>query len=143
VTAKVHAEVQGQVDRLAEERRDVEKDLARSAAEVKRIVGATGRSKASATTARLAELQDRLTTAEQRLAEIHAQETALNRDQVDETDLAAAMTTFDPIWETLTPREQARIIHLLVDRVAFDGSCDTVAITFRPSGIRTLAQEVA
>jgi site-specific DNA recombinase len=42
----------------------------------------------------------------------------------------------------LTPKEQARVIELLVERVDFDGSAGKVAITFRPAGIRTLADEL-
>jgi hypothetical protein len=43
----------------------------------------------------------------------------------------------------LLPREQERVVGLLVDRVDFDGDRQTVAITFKPTGIRTLAAEVA
>ena len=35
------------------------------------------------------------------------------------------------------------MIELLVDRVTFDGDGGNVAITFRPSGIKTLAVELA
>ncbi len=94
------------------------------------------------TTARLADLQERITVAEQRLAEIHAQEAALERDRVDEADLVTALASFEPIWDTLSPREQARVVHLLVERVAYDGAQETVAVTFRPGGIKVLAQEV-
>jgi hypothetical protein len=34
------------------------------------------------------------------------------------------------------------VIHLLVERVAYDGTHETVAVTFRPGGIKVLAQEV-
>jgi site-specific DNA recombinase len=129
-----------QADRLASERRALEADLRRSAAEVKRLVGSTQR--ASATTARLAELQELTSAAEQRLAEVHAQEAALAREQINEADLATALQSFDPVWETLSPREQARVVHLLVERVAYDGAEQKVAVTFRPGGIKVLAQEV-
>ena len=53
------------------------------------------------------------------------------------------MAVFDPIWDSLTPREKARIIHLLVERVDYDAATGKVAITFHPSGIKTLADELA
>jgi site-specific DNA recombinase len=64
-------------------------------------------------------------------------------EQIDESDLSAALKAFDPVWESLSPREQARIVHLLVERVAYDADRQTVAVTFRPGGIRALGQEVA
>jgi site-specific DNA recombinase len=66
----------------------------------------------------------------------------MERDQIDEADLVAALTAFDPIWDALSPREQARVVNLLVERVAYDGQQETVAVTFRPGGIKVLAQEV-
>ncbi len=144
VLRQTRAVVQEQADRLTSERREREGDLRRSAAEVKRLVGTSPRGRDKATiTARLADLQELITVAEQRLAEIRAQETTLEREQIEEADLAAAIKSFDPIWDSLSPKEQARIVHLLVERVAYDGARETVAVTFRPGGIKVLAQEVA
>ena len=60
-----------------------------------------------------------------------------------ETDVSAALADFDALWASLAPREQARVVELLVERVAYDGPGGSVAITFRPSGIRTLGPELA
>jgi hypothetical protein len=53
------------------------------------------------------------------------------------------LADFDALWASLAPREQARVVELLVDQVAYDGQAGSVAITFRPSGSRTLAAELA
>ena len=45
---------------------------------------------------------------------------------------------FDDLWAALAPREQVRVIQLLVERVVYDGAASTVSVTFRPSGIRAL-----
>jgi hypothetical protein len=44
------------------------------------------------------------------------------------------------IADAVAPRDQARIIELLVDRVNCDADAGSVAITFRPSGIKSLAK---
>ncbi|HON69193.1 MAG TPA: hypothetical protein PLS23_22165 [Phycisphaerae bacterium] len=49
---------------------------------------------------------------------------------------------FEPVWDTLAPREQARILHLLIQRVDYDGVNGNVSITFHPTGIKTLADEL-
>jgi len=46
------------------------------------------------------------------------------------------------VWETLSPREQVRVIRLLVQRVDYDGEKGTVSVTFHPAGIKTLADEL-
>ena len=43
--------------------------------------------------------------------------------------------------QALVPREQARVLELLIERVEHDGANGDVAITFRPTGIKTLAAE--
>ena len=65
----------------------------------------------------------------------------MHRELVDEREVQAALAAFSPVWDTLSPREQARIIRLLVERVDYDGKRGTVSVTFRPTGIKSLAQQ--
>jgi site-specific DNA recombinase len=76
-----------------------------------------------------------------RLTEIEDELVALDRDVVDEAEVATALADFDAVWKCLAPREQARVIELLIAGVTFDGAAGNVAITYRPSGIRLLAAE--
>ena len=92
---------------------------------------------------RLAEVQEQVRQAESRLCRLKEETGALRRGRLDETDLTLALSAFDPVWGTLTPREQARVVQLLVERVDYDGSQGKVAITFQPTGIQTLADELA
>ena len=63
--------------------------------------------------------------------------------RVDAQDLRRAVGLWDDAWGALTPREQARVMALLVEDVAYDGATGSAALTFRPSGIRALAKEAA
>jgi hypothetical protein len=47
---------------------------------------------------------------------------ALDAGPVDEKDCRAALVHFGPLWDSLSTREQARISHTLVARVAYDGT---------------------
>ena len=66
---------------------------------------------------------------------------ALEQERVTEDEVATALSTFDPVWNALAPREQARIVQLLVERVDYDGAAGTIAITFHPAGLKALAAE--
>jgi len=48
----------------------------------------------------------------------------------------------DAVWDCLSPREQARVVELLVEQVVYDGNGGSVAIAFRETGIKTLAGEL-
>ncbi len=61
--------------------------------------------------------------------------------RVEAQDLRRALGLWDDVWGALTPREQARVMALLVETVAYDGATGSAALTFRPSGIRALAEE--
>jgi len=122
----------------AEERR-LQRELARHNADLRKLAsGVKNGEKAG----ELANLQDRIRAAEQRTTEVREQIVALSGEMVDEREVEAALSVFDPVWDTLSPREQARIIHLLVERVDYDGKHGTVSVTFRPNGIKTLAQQI-
>lgn len=131
-----HAEA---VKRVEADRRTAERDLRELESEVRRVVGENGNGEA---TARLADLQDRLREAERRMTEVRERAVALDREAVDEADLAKALALFDSTWDALFPKEQARVLRLLVEGVGYDGATGTMAVTFRPTGIRALAGEV-
>jgi site-specific DNA recombinase len=54
-----------------------------------------------------------------------------------------ALAGFGVVWPTLTPEEQARVVDRVVQRVAYDGGKGTVAITFHPTGVEALTDELA
>jgi site-specific DNA recombinase len=132
---KQHAE---QVAALEADRAAGERDILALTADVARA----GKEKGKGAAARLAELQERLAAAERRGTEIREEIVAAGREVIDQRDITGALSLFDPVWDALFPKEQARILRLLVERVGYDGGKGTLAITFRPTGIKALAREV-
>jgi site-specific DNA recombinase len=92
---------------------------------------------------RLADLHERIARAEGQAKRVRADITAATGRLIPEEEAARALSAFDPVWASLTPREQGRVIDLLVEKVEYDGGAGTVAVTFRPAGIKTLADELA
>ena len=80
---------------------------------------------------------------EARLAGVKDQAARVRRGMVDEAEAAAALGRFDGVWEALTPGERARLLALLIEAVEYDGGAGSVSVTFRPAGVRTLADRVA
>ena len=91
---------------------------------------------------RLAELQERIGTVEGRVQKIREQIRSVHTQLLHEDEAALALSIFDPVWGSLTPHEQVRVVQLLVEQVDYDGSKGKVAIAFRPVGIKTLAREL-
>jgi site-specific DNA recombinase len=135
--AQAHQQAAQRLAELAGEEQSVKRQLKRDNADIRDLSLATDQEPALA---RLADLQERVRLSERRLSEIREETTALQRDQIDEAEVAGALAAFDPVWDALSPREQGRILQLLIDRVDYDGAAGTVSITFQPNGIKTLAQ---
>jgi site-specific DNA recombinase len=57
-----------------------------------------------------------------RLFEVGEELAVLQGASIDRRDLARALALFDEVWACLFPREQERVIALLVERVDFDRS---------------------
>jgi len=124
--------------------RSVEQDLVQWNVEVRDLAQKIlPNDKDSPALGRLADLQERIRGAERRATELRDEIVAHGHEQVDERQIQLALAAFDPVWETLTPREQARLVHLLVARVDYDGARGKLAITFHPMGIKTLAAELS
>jgi site-specific DNA recombinase len=128
------------IKELEAEERGLKRDFKRHSRELRELAGRLATN--GTATDRMADLQDRIRAAEQRATQVREELIALGRQVVDEREVAKALTLFDPVWETLAPREQARIVRLLVQRVEYDGEKSTVSVTFHPAGIKTLADEL-
>jgi site-specific DNA recombinase len=128
------------IGKLDTEKRSLERELKRYSTELRRLASTAGQD--GLVTDRLADLQDGMHTAEQRVTEVREQIIALSRELVDAHEVGGVCSLFDPLWETLTAREQARILQLLIERVDYDGKNGAVSITFHPTGIKTLADEL-
>jgi site-specific DNA recombinase len=131
---------QARIKELEAEQRGLKREFKRHSDELRALAGRLATN--GTATDRMADLQDRIRAAEQRATQVREELIALGRQLVDEKEVAKALTLFDPVWDTLAPREQVRVIRLLVQRVVYDGEQSTVSVTFHPAGIKTLADEL-
>jgi site-specific DNA recombinase len=136
--AQARQQAEERIAGLRAERDALRCRLRQDHAEVGRLAGS-----AQAGDKRVLDAHERIREAERRVTEIEDELAALDGDLVDEAEVAAALADFDAVWDCLAPREQARVIELLVDQVVYDGDRGNVAITFRPSGIKIVAGELA
>jgi len=143
VFAQARQQDEARLTELEAEGRGLEKDMARWHAQVRSHAAACkGGEEDGAALGFLADLQERIRQGEQQLVRVKEQGHALRRRQLHEADVKAALGQFGPVWGSLTPGEQARLVQLLVEGVEFDGKAGKVAITFHPAGIKTLADEL-
>ena len=161
--AVIKAAVIGQIRRLGSDPRVVARGLAKaeeqrlsSVAELslerqaaQRKLASLGSELSTATTAArseqsvtngIADLQEQLDKTEGRLTEILRELGSLEGHAVDGDDFRAELARFGPLWESLSSREQARIIRALIERVAYDGRTNKVTVSFRSARIREMCR---
>jgi site-specific DNA recombinase len=144
VLSQAREQTEATAQELAAEQRGLEKDLAGWHCEVQHLTPQIrpGQDNGLAI-ARLADLQERIRLLEERLHEVGSQIRAAQQHRLDEGEATRALALVDPVWEILAPREQARLIDLLVRQVTYDGARGKVRIAFHETGIQTLARELA
>jgi site-specific DNA recombinase len=89
----------------------------------------------------LADLHERLKRLEQRFSTVLNELEIWEAGRMEPTAVEAALREFSPVWEELTPNEQAKILHTLLERVDFDGRDGTVSVSFRSCGLKQLCQK--
>lgn len=131
--------------KLEDEYRSTQLELKRLAAEVTKLVGGidVDPNAMDNTSTRLVDLEDQLRNARLRSDVLREEITQKKNQIVDEKELTSALSRFDPIWESLSLQERTRLIHLLVERINYDGATGSLSILFRSSGIKTLASETS
>jgi site-specific DNA recombinase len=128
--AQVRSKLDETIQRLTGERVALERQMRVEFADQGRLALAGGQ--------RLAESHDRIRLAEARLAEIGKETVALRSAATKDSEMIKLLREFDGVWDALKPREQARLIELLVDQVSYDGHLGKLSITYRVSGIGPL-----
>ncbi len=125
-------ELEAEARRLAQLRGRIE-------SERRNVVEAIGKG-ASTLVDRVAELDAELADAEQRSELARRELAALELGAVDPEELRRALQDLEPVWGALVPRERARVLALLLERVIFDGESGQVEIDLRKGGPRRLAE---
>jgi site-specific DNA recombinase len=125
------------ITRLKSERAELERQRRADEAELGNVAAAGGATNNDLT--RLAQVQKRIGQTESQLREVEDELVRLMAQDIGEEQVTAALVEFDTVWATLAPSEQARVLALLIERVDHDGKSGNVAITFRPSGLKSLA----
>ena len=90
---------------------------------------------------RLGEVDEAMKKATLKLDAARQELACLDDDAIDEDDLKAALESFTPVWSELFPKERARIVRLLVERVTYNAEEGKVTISYRSEGVGALASE--
>jgi site-specific DNA recombinase len=129
--------VDSAMSRLVGERRTIERAIARLKSELQKSAQDDDGS-----AARVLDLNSQVGASERRVTEISTRLAELDAERIRSTDVAAAFADFDNVWGALSPREQARVLQLLVQRVEFDSADESLTVSFHATGIRVLADGV-
>jgi site-specific DNA recombinase len=138
VIRQANAQYDSEIAEMMDERVRLERELARHHTEIRRL--AVSGTTDAATTTLIADLHERIAQATTRNAELDGLIDDRHKARLTEDDVRAAFADFDRLWDTLTPREQAKTIALLVARIEFDPTASAISVTFHPTAIRTLMQ---
>lgn len=132
--------VAGELGELRKERSGLARDMERHHAELGRLAqsGITSADVAL----RVADLNERIAQGEARMQELNGRSVELERQVIDPDEAAEVFAGFDAVWSNLIPREQARLLKLLIEVVHYDAANSSVAVTFRPSSIRAFMDRV-
>jgi len=136
VLTEAQATVTGEITALKTEREDLNREDTRHHQALRKL--AADGAMTTEVTAKMADLHERISHAERRRPELDARIAELERETVSSAEAEAAFADFDSIWSNLIPREQARLLNLLISAVNYDAENSTVSVTFRPTSIRAL-----
>jgi site-specific DNA recombinase len=136
--AKCREQVAGQRAAAEGELAGLERDLARLHADLGRTAPEAGRNAHAAT--RLAELHEKVRKAEDRARVLRREVGEADAAEITKAEVDAALGEFDGVWSRLSPKEQAKLMRMLVQRVDYDATKGSVSITFHPLGLRSIGQ---
>jgi site-specific DNA recombinase len=140
VVGQAGRQLNRQIDELKGKRTRRQGRARRIAAEVRELSKTPG---APGVADELAELQDEMVRSENAILGINQKIVELEQQIVGEDELTGAFEAFEPMWDQLRPAERARVIHLLVQCIEYDGEAEEIGITYHPGGLSDLVRQEA
>lgn len=126
-------------DALQRERGQIVRQLASHHAALRRLAIVATRAPDAA--GAISDLHERIAVTEGRIAEIDGELQKNEAERLTQEEVDAAFADFEGLWNTLSPREQARSLALMIQRVEFDANDCGISLDFHAEAIRLLAQE--
>ncbi len=137
VVTSVADKMKGQLKQLEDERFALGRDTARWNSEIRKTSALIRPNETdSPAIARLADLQERIANNERRINTVLSEIKKICNNLLTQQDVETAMTTFDPIWKSMTLHDQIRLVQVVIKQVDYDGESGRVTITFIPIGIK-------
>ncbi len=136
VLEEAQAAITAELEELRQTQDDLVQQRKRHHGELQKL--ASQRLPCADATNRMAVLHEQLLDIDQRLPDVTDRIAELKTQAISNEEARAVFGRFDDLWNNLIPREQARLLNLLIERVEYDGKLGTVSVTFRPTSIRTL-----
>jgi len=131
--------MQAEVDALVAERKQIEDEVRKHGRAVGELAPRAGFDEDA--TRQLGRLQDLIRERHIDIAGLNEKIAVLEQRMLEPDELAGAIESFDPLWESLPPAHKEKLIRLLIERVEYDGTDESISVTFHPTGIRTLTQQ--
>jgi site-specific DNA recombinase len=139
VVAKVNEKSRGMVAELSLERQAAQRELASLGTKLRELLPDAG-SGDQTMAEQMADLHERIGRTEYRSREILRELRSLEGESVDEADLRVVLAQFEPVWELLNSREQARIIRIVIEHIDYSGKTNRLTVRFRSPGVRDMCR---
>ena len=140
VIRRAEAQLRRQIEDLKSQRRRRSNHAARvneSICELTKTPNAPGAA------SELADLREDLVKIEKTIVGINQRIVELEQRMIGQDELTGAFEAFDAMWDKLRPAEKARLIHLLVQCIEYDGENGQISITYYPGGLKEFAEKEA
>lgn len=136
VLKDAHVAIDAELAELSREHDELVREAKRHYAELRQLIEAGNTSTEAMN--RIADLNQQTVDADRRLPELEQAIAELEAESVSQAEAQKVFGDFDGLWDSLIPREQARLLKLMLTVVEYDGDAGTVAVTFRTTSIRNL-----
>jgi site-specific DNA recombinase len=89
----------------------------------------------------ITKMREQVAMTERSIADVEKRLETLKHSSFSMKDVRSACRKFDPIWDTLSSKEQRRMLKTLLESVEFDAATESVILNFAPGGVKKLIQK--
>ena len=137
VFEQIQTRTDDEIQKLRTEQSRLNRKLKRHNDDLKRTIGDNTESAKIVT----ADLNERIEKARSRLVEVTNRIEDLESDRFQQADVDEALDDFEAMWATLSPREQIQALALVIEKIEFDHTDDSIEIEFNENLVAELSEQ--
>jgi len=130
---KTQAQMQDKIQELKGIRDEKQQHIQELSQEIGKVAPQVGFDETAA--GRIESCQQQIKDIQAEVATVNSEIVSIQKQMLNPDELVGTLESFEPLWDSMKPKQKEKLIHLLIKQVEWDSETDNIFIAFHQTNI--------